>query len=150
MDDPRPLLRPLLAALRSPAQRRQFAVELRVLADEQDALADAEERSGTRVRALRERATHNAEKRPGRPRGSGGRFVRYAPPVPGAHSGQLHIAPALYQEIGTPARVDLQRLAGRLVIRGCSEGVGWHAAHRDWPGAGGGTGPGRGTGECQG
>lgn len=122
-DDPRALLAPLIAALRSPSQRRQFADQLCALADEQAALADAEERSGTRLHALHERATHNAERRGGRPRGSGGRFVRY---VPGnGHSGQLHIAPALWDELGKPKRVNLQCLAGQLVIRACGEDAGW-------------------------
>ena len=121
-DDARTILRPLLAALRTPAQRRAFAAELRALAEEQDALADADERSGHVLRAARIE-TQAAAQRTGRPLGSGAMFLRYE--AGNGRSGRLHIGRRLWQLLGEPQRVDVQRLGGRLVLRPCGAGVGW-------------------------
>lgn len=118
-----PLRRALLSALGarpSPAKRRSLAAQLRDLADEQERLAEAETNIGHHARAAG-RDVQNAAKRAsgkgGRPKGSGGRFVRYiAAPGPSTTSGQLHIAPALYQELGEPKRLDPQRAGGHLVL----------------------------------
>lgn len=121
-DDPRALLRPLLTQRLVPSERRSIAADLRAIADEQEQLADADERTGPAVRRARIE-TANTQRRGGRPKGSGGRFIRYAPGY--GHSGQLHIAPALYEEIGAPERISLQRVEGRLVLRPCGRGVGY-------------------------
>jgi hypothetical protein len=54
----------------------------------------------------------------GRPRGSGGRFLRFEEPTPG-NSGTLHVAAALWHALGDPARLDIQRAGSRLVLRPC-------------------------------
>lgn len=117
---PSPLRAALLALLgRRPTlvQRRSLIAELRALADEQEQLADAEERNGVRVRAIQARDAANAAPRPkgGRPKGSGGRFVRIE--APATRSAVVHIAPALLQELGDPTHVTLERRVGRLEIR---------------------------------
>jgi hypothetical protein len=50
-----------------------------------------------------------------RPRGSGATTIRLALPTP-QQSGRLYIGRALWQAIGEPARVDLLRHGGRLLI----------------------------------
>jgi hypothetical protein len=109
----------LLTALGSrptPRQRRALAAELRALADEQERLADADERVGHRLRQAREPQPGATG---GRPRGSGGRFVRWEPPTP-ARSGTLHISAALWHALGDPLRLDAQRYGGRLILRPCA------------------------------
>lgn len=93
----------------TPTRRRRIALELRSLAEEQEAKAEAEERSGVRVRAIQARERENAAPRPqgGRPKGTGGRFVRIETPTD--RSNVVHIAPALLQELGDPARVSIAR-----------------------------------------
>ena len=116
------LLRPLLARRLAPTERRALALELRQLAARQEALADADERLGHVVRRAAEDA---APRTGGRPKGSGGSFLRWSPPEPGRHSGQLHIAPKLWRDLGSPARLDVQRLGGALHLRPCGDGQGW-------------------------
>lgn len=128
MSEIRVLLRPLLARRLSPAERRHLAAELLALAAEQERLAAADERVGHQVRRgeLERQAAPCAA---GRPRGSGARFVRWEPPVGegkvSRRSGHLHIGRALWQELGEPRRMDVQRLGAELHIRPCAEGVGW-------------------------
>src|SRR5262245_4629479 len=128
VSDPRSLLRPLIAALRSPAQRRSFAADLRALADEQERLADADERAGPALRRARIE-TYNTTKRTGRPKGTGARFLRWEPPrgegKASRRSGQFHIGRALDQELGEPERLDVQRVGTALRLRPCGAGVGW-------------------------
>jgi hypothetical protein len=111
--------RAILAALGprpTPTKRRALVEHLRQLADEQERLASAEERSGHRVRQAR--PAGEPGRTGGRPRGSGGRFLRFEEPTPG-NSGTLHIAAALWHELGDPARLDIQRAGSRLVLRPC-------------------------------
>lgn len=51
-----------------------------------------------------------------RPRGSGGTTVRLAIPGPGQSSGRLFIGRSLWQAIGEPPRVKLDRFGARLAI----------------------------------
>jgi hypothetical protein len=113
------LRRAILAALGprpTPVKRRQIAEHLRQRADEQERLAAAEERSGHRVRQAR--PAGEPGRTGGRPRGSGGRFLRFEEPTPG-NSGTLHVAAALWHALGDPARLDIQRAGSRLVLRPC-------------------------------
>lgn len=99
----------------TPSQRRRLAQVLRTLADEEDQLASADERVGHR---LRQATAQTTQQKTGRPRGSGGRFLRWEPPTHD-RSGTLHISAALWHEIGDPGRLDAQRYGGRLVLRPC-------------------------------
>jgi len=109
-------LRTLLGGTPTPTRRRRLALDLRALAEEQERLAEADERSGTRMRAMLARELDNQERpKGGRPKGSGGRFVRVDVPATGTLL--VHIAPALYQELGEPARVMLERHERQIVMR---------------------------------
>ena len=116
-------LRPLLAALRTPSQRRALAAELRALAAEQERIADADERSGHVLRRARIE-TEAARQKTGRPRGSGAQFVRVEDQG-GQRSPRLHIGRALWQLLGEPSRFDLQRVGGRVVLRPATGDVGY-------------------------
>jgi len=112
-----PIRRTILALLGqrpTPTKRRQLAAALRRLADEQEHLAAADERSGHRVR--QSRPSGEPGSKGGRPRGSGGTFLRFEEPTPGS-SGTLHISAALWHALGDPARLDIQRSAERLELR---------------------------------
>lgn len=116
----------LLGARPSPAARRRLAAELRQLADEQERLADAQERLGP-TRAAGQADAQNANRpRGGRPKGSGGQFVRYDPPsgkrIGGGH---LFISASLYAAIGEPDRLDVQMLSGALHLRPAAGGDGY-------------------------
>ena len=119
-DDLRRAILTALGSRPSPASRRRLAATLRALADEQERLADAEERTGHRIR----QATGQPGAATGRPRGSGGCFIRWEPPTP-ARSGTLHISAALWHALGDPARLDVQRYGGRLVLRPCVAPTGY-------------------------
>jgi len=117
----RSALRPFLLRL-TPNQRREAAVVLHQLANEQSALADADERVGHVVR--RSQIDQSAAKqRTGRPRGSGARFLRVE--VPRKGSIVLHIGRALWQELGEPAYIQIQRIDNRLELRPCGAGDGY-------------------------
>lgn len=126
MNEPRNLLASLLCRKLNPAERRSLAEQLRALADEQDRLAEAEERSGPALRRVEFAA---APRKTGRPKGSGARFLRWEPPTgegkASRRSGQLHIGRALYQELGEPERIDVQRSGQTLYLRPCLAGQGW-------------------------
>lgn len=117
------LLAPLLARRLRAQERRELAAALRAEADRQEQLASADARVGHQLRraALDDQA---ARQRTGRPRGSGARWVRWEPRIAG-RTGQLYVGRALWQELDEPARLDVQRLDGRLVIVPCGAGVGW-------------------------
>jgi hypothetical protein len=111
--------RAILAALGprpTPTKRRALVEHLRQLADEQERLAAAEESSGHRVRQVR--PAGEPGNKGGRPRGSGGKFLRFEEATPG-NSGTLHVAAALWHALGDPARLDIQRAGSRLVLRPC-------------------------------
>lgn len=127
LDSPlRAALLSLLGSRPTPARRRALADHLQSLADEQRHLAEADEQVGHVARSV-QRDAANAIRRAGgkggRPRGTGGRFVRW---VAGqGYTGQLHIAPALYQELGEPERLDVQRIGGLLHLRGATGSDGY-------------------------
>jgi hypothetical protein len=122
----RRLLAPLLARRMPAAQRRELADALSELAAQQAALADADQRIGHQVRRA---ALDTAPRTGGRPKGSGARFLRWDAPTgtgkQDRRSGMLHIGRALWQELGEPARFDVQRIGAALVLRPCGEGQGW-------------------------
>ena len=123
--DLRRLLSPLLARRLTAPERRQLAADLHALAAEQERLADADRRIGHVVRRAAEEAAPRSTSRGGRPKGSGGSFIRWSPPEPGRRSGQLHIAPKLWRDVGGPQRLDVQRIGGRLELRPCLDPDGW-------------------------
>jgi hypothetical protein len=128
IDDLRRLLAPLLARRLTAAQRHDLAAALAELAAQQAALAEADQRIGHHVRrsAIAEEASRQ---KTGRPKGSGARFLRWEPPTgtgkKDRRSGMLHIGKALYQDLGEPARIDVQRSGSALVLRPCGAGQGW-------------------------
>lgn len=122
-----PLRRAILAALGprpTTARRRELAATLRQLAEEQEQLAAADIRSGHVVRRA-QIAQEAAKQKTGRPKGSGARFVR----VEGRHGGkpgaQLHVGRALWQELGEPERLDIQRHGAALRLAPCGDAVGY-------------------------
>jgi hypothetical protein len=128
IDTLRNLLRPLLARRHSPAERRALAEALRHLADDQERIAAADETLGPALRRAQMDAAPRTSKG-GRPKGSGARFVRWDPPQVSAsgerRSGHLHIGRALWQELGEPTRMNVQRLGAELHLRPCGPGEGW-------------------------
>lgn len=105
-----------LGARPSQRQRRDAAAVLRELAERQEALAGAEARNAATGGQLAPRASTG-----GRPRGSGARFLRYEPASGTARSGRLHIGRALWQELGEPERLNIQRIGAQLHL--------WPAEH---------------------
>lgn len=75
------------------------------------------------MRAMLAREQANARSKGGRPKGSGGRFVRIETPT--HRSAVVHIAPALLQEIGGPARLAIARHDRQLVIRPAAGDAGY-------------------------
>lgn len=114
------LLNPILARKLTRLQRLELADELQMLVDRQRAIADADSRIGHVVRA----SATDGRKKMGRPLGSGARFVRWESRRDG-RTGQLYIGRALWQELDSPPRVDIQRLGGKLMISPCGPTVGW-------------------------
>jgi hypothetical protein len=121
INDLRTLLRPLLARRLSPAERRALAAALRQVADEQERLARADEALGA---TLRRAQLDAAQRTGGRPRGTGARYVRWEP-ARSDRSARLYLGRALWQELGEPARLNVQRLGDELHIRPCLPGEGW-------------------------
>lgn len=113
----------LLGPRPTAALRRQLAAELRELADDQERLADADTRSGHIVRRARI-AQEAAQQKTGRPKGSGARFVRVEARETG-HGAYVHVGRALWQELGEPRRMDIQRVGGTVRMAPCSDGVGY-------------------------
>ena len=112
-------LMPILVGL-MPNECRKAAEELRRIAAQQDALANADERVGHVLRRVREDA---APRTGGRPKGTGGNFVRWSPGK--NHTGQLHVAPKLWRDLGSPKRINVQRIGNELHLRPCEEHEGW-------------------------
>jgi hypothetical protein len=120
------LRRALLAALGprpSAAHRRELATLLRQLADEQEQIAEADTRSGHVVRRSQIQA-EAARQKTGRPKGSGARFVRVEPRATG-FGAYVHVGRALWQELGEPARMDIQRLGAAVRLTPCGDGAGY-------------------------
>lgn len=121
MSDQTTQLRQAITALlpRRPSQRayRELAELLRREAERLDNLAGAERRSIARTSPMLKRRT-------GRPRGSGATFVRFEPGG-SDRTARLHIGRRLWQELGEPARLDLQRLGSELHLRPCGASEGY-------------------------
>jgi hypothetical protein len=126
IDDLRRLLAPMLARRLTAAERREFAAALAELAAQQATLAEADQRIGHQVRRAQ---LDSAPRTGGRPKGTGARFLRWEPSHgTGKHdrrTGSLHIGRALWQELGEPRHMDVQRLGPSLVLRPCLPGIGW-------------------------
>jgi len=112
----------LIAAQRLyPAERRSLADALETIAATQRRLADADERMGHVIRRATEETA--PKKATGRPKGSGGAFIRWIPAD--GRSGDLCIAPKLWRDMGSPERIDVQRIDGRLWLRPCRDPDGY-------------------------
>ena len=119
------LRRAVLAALGkrpTAAQREQLADVLEALAREQRQIASAERRQHGRPAA--ERATPRSGRAgPGR---RPARFIRIEREErAGRERLIVHIGRGLYYDLGSPARLDLQRLAGRIELRPATGDVGY-------------------------
>lgn len=115
------LKRAVLAALGpkpTPPQRRRIAAVLRGLADEQDQIADAAARE--QARPAKERV--GARKRGAGPGRAPSRFVR----IEREESGRLHlyVGRGLYYELGSPKRLDVQRLDIHIILSVADGGAG--------------------------
>lgn len=121
IDELKSLLAPMLARRLLAVERRQLAAALHFLAEQQEQIAAADDRIGHSMRRVQEEAT--PRKRTGRPLGSGGSFVTWAPYAD--HSGDLSIAPRLWRDLGQPERLDVQRLGHQLELRPCLPPAGW-------------------------
>jgi hypothetical protein len=121
-----PLRRALLAALGprpTAARRRELAALLQQLAEEQEQIAAADTRSGHIVRQA-QIAQEASRQKTGRPKGSGARFVRVEPRETG-HGAYVHVGRALWQELGEPARLDMQRIGRSVRLTPCGEAEGY-------------------------
>lgn len=109
------LLAPLLLRPLRPAERLKIAVTFELLAQQQRELAAADQQIGHVVRRA---ALASAPRSPkgGRPKGSGARFVRIGRPISTERSWRVHVGRALWQELGEPKRLDIQRLGGALML----------------------------------
>ena len=119
----RDTLKAEIVAARSPAALAGLALELRQLADELDERAAALRRQDAKPSA--ERAT--PRKRHAGPGRAPSAFVRVAH-EPWGRDGRprlrLYVGRALWYAIGSPARMDLQHIAGRIELRAASGDAG--------------------------
>lgn len=115
------LLAPLLLRPLRPAERRHIADVFDRLATLQRQLADADQQIGHKVRRA---ALDSAPRKGGRPKGTGARFIRIEPRETG-HGAHVHVGRALWQELGEPKRVDMQRVGGVLRLTPCGDGDGY-------------------------
>lgn len=117
------LLAPLLARRLTPQERLTIAGVFESLAAQQRALAAADQAVGHVVRRVQLNSAPRSSKG-GRPKGSGARFIRIEPRETG-HGAYVHVGRALWQELGEPQRMDIQRIGGALVLTPCGDGVGY-------------------------
>jgi len=109
----------------TPTQARRIARDLRALADHLEAVADAEERVGHRLRQAQAEVAppppRNPRAGPGLPPSS---LVRWEPhrDRPG---GRLHVGKALWYALGRPARLNVQRQGATLLLTPAGPGEGW-------------------------
>lgn len=119
----RDALKAQLVAARTPSALAGLALELRQLADELDARAAALRRQQARPAAERV-TTRKPHAGPGRAPST---FVRIMI-EPWGRDGRprlrLYVGRALWYAIGSPRRMDLQRIGGRIELRAASGGVG--------------------------
>lgn len=112
-------LRPLIIAAKSPAQLDQLATELDTIAAELRERAEAQRRQQTRPAA--ERATpRKPQAGPGRAPSNVIRIVHEPWGRDGRLRLRLYVGRALWYAIGSPGRVDLQRVGSRLELRSAS------------------------------
>lgn len=126
-EDIRQALLPLLLRPLTPAQRELLATALEEAARTQRELAAAERREQTRPAAERvtPRAPHAG---PGR---APSMFVRIALEPHGKDGRErlrIYIGRGLWYAIGSPARIDIQRTAGLLVLRPAQGDAGYALA----------------------
>lgn len=119
----RDALKAAIIAAKSPAQFGALAAELETIAAELRGRADAQRRQQARPAA--ERAT--PRKRHAGPGRAPSAFVRVAH-EPWGRDGRprlrLYVGRALWYAIGSPARMDLQHIAGRIELRAASGDAG--------------------------
>lgn len=107
----------------TPAQRRQVIARLRELADEQEQLLRAIEADLRQPPEARKSVKRKRGAGPGR---APSEFVRIERRVlRGTHRTSLYIGRALFYQLGSPRRIDIQRLGGQLVILVAQGDAGW-------------------------
>lgn len=104
-------LRDIFARRMSPAQRRALADELAALADQQRDLAEAEQRQLAKPPAQRLTAG-----RGGRPSLPWVDILREERRDREADRVFVRLSTKLYQELGSPARIDVQRVGGLVAL----------------------------------
>jgi hypothetical protein len=117
MDD---LCRAIVAILGkrpSPRQRRELAAHLRELADQQEQLAEATERDARRPADKRiSRVIRSSQAGPGAPPGGFLRLERARWSSEQTERLIVHIGRSVYYAIGSPPRLDVQRIGERLAL----------------------------------
>jgi len=122
-DDITRILAPLLLRPLRSAERLKIAGVLESLAAQQRELAAADVSVGHKVRRAQMDAAPRLAKG-GRPKGSGGRFLRVEPRRNGIGA-TIHVGRALWQELGEPRRLDPQRVGATLQLAPCEDGQGY-------------------------
>ena len=119
---PQELLSTAIVAARTARQREALAAELERIAAFIRATAQAQRRQQTRPsgeRAAPRKATAGPGRRPSR-------FVRIAREDHGGRERvHLYVGRGLYYDLGSPARLDVQRLAGRVVLSSAAGDAGY-------------------------
>lgn len=116
----------------TPHQRRKLAEEMRRIADRHDRIAVADERVGHVVRRERNAIPEHRESalpgsahpKGGRPRGSGAMFIRWKE-YQNRSGGRLYIGRSLIENLGSPARMNIERLGDVIWLRIAGPGEGW-------------------------
>jgi hypothetical protein len=120
MKTPQELLSPAIIAARTPAQREQLAAELERIAALIRATAAAQRRQQTRPAS--ERAAPRKKKAgPGRHPGD---FVRIERAYERGRL-RVYVGRALWYALGSPGRLDIQRLAGQVELRPATGDAGY-------------------------
>lgn len=99
----------------SPDRRRQVAVDLRALADQQERLAATAERD----RPARAEGQTSRREEPSQPRRTPGAFVRIGhepDPQTGARRIRLSLGRQCWSDLGSPERIDLQRVGADIWV----------------------------------
>lgn len=117
VDALRDTLKAQIAAARTAAQRRDLAAALRSLADTLDALADAQQRDIARPREQRVAPTQRqGSAKGGRPSVPFVVILRRERKGIAANEVRIKFSRALYDQLGTPQRIDVQRIDNRLTF----------------------------------
>ena len=119
----RDALKPLIIAAKSPAQLDALAADLAAIAAELQSRAEAQRRQQARPAAERV-TTRKSKAGPGRAPAA---FIRLAH-EPWGKEGRdrlhMYVGRGLWYAIGSPARLDLQRVGGHLILRPASGDAG--------------------------